>query len=401
MGAFCSRGIIVERNPIIPTIAAKELAYPRPTAKHRRNEMHLPLPPPCPPQYEQSCRDYDSGELALSEVGGGESKGATATRSATSKAPEIGSILGWAGAVGLERAVEVLDTLGSSMSNLHSSNAFVSGMATRGNKIFILAFEVANTIARGASLMQSLSTENMHFLIQEILHSEGVKQLVSTDIEELLCIAAADKREELNVFSREVIRFGNLCKDPQWHNLGRYFENITGDKIIKQLDGVIEAELYLYTILPQLLCLSANCIISQQRWGAIFLRTSFIRLDSVTAPQRQLKEEVEEIMQQLLTLAQHTALYQWKSGTLKNAEMYILKGSCHVQDLELYHESNTLDRFDQDYQRKLQEEESLNFYHKGDAVMVLRSDLKRQRKFDGGSWHKGNDLVGPASRDQP
>lgn len=30
-------------------------------------------------------------------------------------------------------------------------------------------------------------------------------------------------REELDLFSREVIRFGDLCKDPQWHNLGRYF----------------------------------------------------------------------------------------------------------------------------------------------------------------------------------
>lgn len=31
-------------------------------------------------------------------------------------------------------------------------------------------------------------------------------------------------REELKVFSREVVRFGNRCKDPQWHNLDRYFE---------------------------------------------------------------------------------------------------------------------------------------------------------------------------------
>jgi hypothetical protein len=30
-------------------------------------------------------------------------------------------------------------------------------------------------------------------------------------------------RQELRVFSREVIRFGNRCKDPQWHNLDRYF----------------------------------------------------------------------------------------------------------------------------------------------------------------------------------
>lgn len=31
-------------------------------------------------------------------------------------------------------------------------------------------------------------------------------------------------REELKVFSTEVVRFGNRCKDPQWHNLDRYFD---------------------------------------------------------------------------------------------------------------------------------------------------------------------------------
>lgn len=196
----------------------------------------------------------------------------------------MSSFLGRAGIVGLDRAVEVLDTLGSSVSNLNSNSGFISGMASRGNRITILAFEIANTISKGANLVQSLSKENVQFLKNDVLKSEGVQQLVSSDMKELLSIAAADKRysgllikcftcdsllffnspfflvcfevlcpcftsllrhaiasfaafyiilcffiftefcrEEFDVFSREVVRFGDLCKDPQWHNMGRFF----------------------------------------------------------------------------------------------------------------------------------------------------------------------------------
>ncbi|KAI3960976.1 hypothetical protein MKW92_014651, partial [Papaver armeniacum] len=141
-------------------------------------------------------------------------------RPANTKVPQMSSFLGKAGNVGLE----VLDTLGSSMSNLNASSGFSYGIAPRGNKISILAFEVANTIVKGANLLQSLSEENVQFLKESVLHSEGVHRLVSTDMEELLRLAASDKREEFNLFSREVIRFGDLCKDPQWHQLGRYFQ---------------------------------------------------------------------------------------------------------------------------------------------------------------------------------
>lgn len=116
--------------------------------------------------------------------------------------PEIGSFLGRAGIVGLERAVDVLDTLGSSMSSLNPGSGFVSGMSTRGSKIFILAFEVANTIAKGSNLMQSLSDENIQILKKEILHSDGVQRLVSTDMEELLSIAVSDKRWICNFWIR-------------------------------------------------------------------------------------------------------------------------------------------------------------------------------------------------------
>eukprot|EP00258_Populus_trichocarpa_P042071 XP_024458090.1 uncharacterized protein LOC7477678 isoform X2 [Populus trichocarpa] len=163
-----------------------------------------------------------------------ELKPSTPVRTEADKINQKKSFLGKAGTVGLEKAVEVLDTLGSSMSNLNPKGGFATGIGSRGNRISILAFEVANTIAKGANLFHSLSEENVESLKKEVLHSEGVHKLVSTDMEELLIIAAADKREEFDVFSREVIRFGDLCKDPQWHNLGRYFSKLDSEYSIER-----------------------------------------------------------------------------------------------------------------------------------------------------------------------
>lgn len=105
-----------------------------------------------------------------------------------------GSFLGKAGTLSFDRAVDVLDTLGSSVSNLNASGGFISGITSRGSKISILAFEVANTIVKGANLLQSLSEENTQLLKKEILQSKGVQLLVSSDMKELLSIAALDKR---------------------------------------------------------------------------------------------------------------------------------------------------------------------------------------------------------------
>lgn len=156
--------------------------------------------------------------------------------------------------------MEVLDTLGSSLPKLSTSEGFITGMVPKRNKISMLAFEVANTITRGSILFHSLSEENIQLLKNEILQSEGVQKLVSIDTMELISFVEADKRfllvhipslasitksyeciifcfflcslssnfgfifrDEFNIFSREVVRFGNTCKDPQWHNLDRYF----------------------------------------------------------------------------------------------------------------------------------------------------------------------------------
>ncbi|XP_071724781.1 protein PSK SIMULATOR 1-like [Rutidosis leptorrhynchoides] len=173
-----------------------------------------------------------------------------------SKVSEVGSRLGRAG---LGKAKDVLDTLGSSMTNLNPSSGFVSGAAAKGNELAILAFEVANTIVKGSNLMHSLSKGSIRHVKQVVLVNKGVQNLVSKDMDELLKIVAADKREELSVFSGEVVRFGNRCKDPQWHNLDRYFDKVS-------------TELSL---------------------------------------QDSLKEEAEMVIAQLMTLVQHTAeLYQ-------------------------------------------------------------------------------------------
>ncbi|KAF5942604.1 hypothetical protein HYC85_020246 [Camellia sinensis] len=246
--------------------------------------------------------DISDGIPRLSRAMSNKSRSTKSRQAAVAKVSEVSSLLGRAGSAGFGKAVEVLDTLGSSMTNLNASSGFVSGVTTRGNKISILAFEVANTVVKGANLMQSLSKESIKHLKEVVLPSEGVQRLISKDMEELLRIAATDKRDELKVFSGEVVRFGNRCKDPQWHNLDRYFE----------------------------------------------------KLGSELIPQKQLKEEAETVMQQLMTLVQYTA--------------------------ELYHELHALDRFEQDYRRKLQEEDNSNAAQKGDGLAILRAELKSQRK---------------------
>jgi glutamine synthetase type III len=119
-------------------------------------------------------------------------------------------IFGRASTAGLGKAVEVLDTLGSSMASLNASSAFVSSSA-KGNKISILAFEVANTVVKGSNLMRSLSKSNIKHIKEVVLHSEGVQHLISKDMDELLEIAAADKRLMLNLHCFTLPTFQNNC----------------------------------------------------------------------------------------------------------------------------------------------------------------------------------------------
>ncbi|GER37794.1 hypothetical protein STAS_14211 [Striga asiatica] len=196
--------------------------------------------------------DFNDGIPRLSRALSDKSRSARSKQAAIAKVSEVSSILGRAGTVGLGKAVDVLDTLGSSMTNLNLSGGFASGITTKGIAISILAFEVANTIVKGSNLMNSLSSENIRHLKEVVLPSEGVQRLISRDMDELLRIAAFDKRDELKVFSGEVIRFGNRCKDPQWHYLDRYFEKIEMELTpLKQLKEAAEADMHQLMTLVQ------------------------------------------------------------------------------------------------------------------------------------------------------
>lgn len=98
-------------------------------------------------------------------------------------------------------AAEVFDTLGNSMSNLNPGSGFVSGTTAKNNELSILSFEVANTIVKGSNILQSLSRRSIKLLKEVVLPSEGVQNLVSTNVDELLKIVAADKRLVMQKFA--------------------------------------------------------------------------------------------------------------------------------------------------------------------------------------------------------
>nr|CAB3461385.1 unnamed protein product [Digitaria exilis] len=256
MGGLCSKVSAVDKSPSDSTLGRNQVADDEPGAA-----LEVQKPPVSGEadaaakrleEQQQSFSFLESVVPGLAFHGGLNAGGDAGSRASpqltrslsqraglgkakagAAKVSEVGSILGRASTVGLEKAVEVLDTLGSSMASLNSSSGFVSSNVEKGNIISMLAFEVANTIVRGSNLMRSLSEPSMKHLKEVVFHSEGVQYLISKDDDELFKMAAADKREELEVFTKEVVRFGNRCKDPQWHNLDRYFEKLASERTVQ------------------------------------------------------------------------------------------------------------------------------------------------------------------------
>ncbi|KAI4317986.1 hypothetical protein L6164_025802 [Bauhinia variegata] len=100
--------------------------------------------------------------------------------------------------------------------------------------IGILSFEVANVMSKTVHLHKSLTESEISKLKNEILNSEGVKNVVSSDEAYLLELALAEKLEELNRVASVVSRLGKKCSEPALQG----FEHVYGDIV----NGVIDVK---------------------------------------------------------------------------------------------------------------------------------------------------------------
>ncbi|KAF2285425.1 hypothetical protein GH714_004302 [Hevea brasiliensis] len=107
--------------------------------------------------------------------------------------------------------------------------------------IGILSFEVANVMSKTVNLHKSLTDSEVSKLKAEILKSEGVNNLVSTDENYLLQLALAEKLDDLSRVASVVSRLGKKCSEPALQG----FEHVYGDIVsgiidVKQLGFLVK-----------------------------------------------------------------------------------------------------------------------------------------------------------------
>ncbi|OIW01436.1 hypothetical protein TanjilG_11154 [Lupinus angustifolius] len=107
--------------------------------------------------------------------------------------------------------------------------------------IGILSFEVANVMSKTVHLHKSLSESEISKLMNEILNSEGVKNLVSSDEAYLLELALAEKLDELNRIAGVVSRLGKKCSEPALQGFEHVYGDIVGGVIdVKELGFLVK-----------------------------------------------------------------------------------------------------------------------------------------------------------------
>ncbi|GMH08517.1 hypothetical protein Nepgr_010357 [Nepenthes gracilis] len=114
--------------------------------------------------------------------------------------------------------------------------------------IGILSFEVANVMSKIVHFHKSLSDPEISKLKSEIVKTEGVMKLVSSDESYLLELACAEKMDDLNRVAEIVSRLGKKCTEPALQG----FEHVYGDVasgvidvrelgfLVKDMEGMIK-----------------------------------------------------------------------------------------------------------------------------------------------------------------
>ncbi|KAK6929812.1 protein of unknown function DUF3475 [Dillenia turbinata] len=114
--------------------------------------------------------------------------------------------------------------------------------------IGILSFEVANVMSKTVHLHKSLTDQEIHRLRNEILNSEGIRTLVSSDESYLLGLALVEKLEDLNRVAIVVSRLGKKCSVPALQGFEHVYSDIVSGVIdvrelgflVKDMEGMIK-----------------------------------------------------------------------------------------------------------------------------------------------------------------
>uniref|UniRef100_A0A7C9DPC0 DUF668 domain-containing protein n=1 Tax=Opuntia streptacantha TaxID=393608 RepID=A0A7C9DPC0_OPUST len=98
--------------------------------------------------------------------------------------------------------------------------------------IGILSFEIANVMSKLVNLHKSVTDQEISKLKNDIIKSEGVKKLVSSDESYLLELAYAERLDDLNRVAEVVSRLGKKCTEPALQG----FEHVYGDIITGKIE---------------------------------------------------------------------------------------------------------------------------------------------------------------------